>query len=75
MNIFTRHYLKKDGAIYRELGELDHNQRIGYLYHLYFLAVRSYGSRSSKRFFLRLIKFCNRLEGGKHEKEVFSTGN
>jgi hypothetical protein len=62
MNIFASHYLKRDGLIYKELSELDHQHRIEYLWGLYVQAIRFRNSKQSKRFFIRLIKFCNRLK-------------
>lgn len=56
-NIFYNHYLKRDGAIYKDLAFMKDNvERVTYLYSLFFESRHE----RAKKFYLRLIKFINK---------------
>ena len=56
-NIFYNHYLRRDGAIYKDLAFMKSNsERVTYLYSLFFESEHA----RAKRFYLRLIKFINK---------------
>ena len=56
-NIFYNHYLKRDGAIYKDLAFMKDNvERVTYLYSLFFESKHA----RAKKFYLRLIKFINK---------------
>ena len=69
MNIFYNHWLKRDGAIYKDLAFMGHNERINYLQDFikdceYYISLNHKNKKFKKeivRINKRSIKFYNKL--------------
>ena len=74
MNIFLSHYKKRDGAIYKDLAGVNHDERIkmlnGFIDNAFKMLRRDAKQYAfvlkSIIFFQKLIKFCEKIK----EKEV-----
>jgi hypothetical protein len=61
MNIFYNHWLKRDGAIYKDLAFMGHNERINYLQDFikdceYYISLNHKNKKFKKEIVIKVLK-------------------
>ena len=63
MNIFYRHFKRRDGAIFKDLAFLTHNERIDYLNNAIFNSLKMLEKNASRfRFAVNSLAYYQRLK-------------